>query len=157
MTDHLFTAKEISETAEKRIEHQFNENAVRLTKNLSQRTGLQRLGVHLVRLAPGHDSTTHHYHAADEEFLYIISGHGTAKIGTEHYELGPGDFMGFPSSSPAHSMHNSSNEDLLYLMGGEKQPVDVVYYPDQQKTMIKTNGERSWTDNPNLSDLPKRD
>ncbi len=156
MTNHLITAKEISEMPEISIEHQFNDNAVRLAKNLSQGVGLERIGVHLVRLAPGRDSTTHHFHAADEEFLYIISGHGTAKIGSEYHELGPGDFMGFPAPSQAHSMHNSSNEDLIYLMGGEKWPVDVVYYPDQQKTMLKSNGKRSWTDDSNLTDLPRR-
>ena len=51
--------------------------------------------------------------------------------------------MGFPSPSLPHSMHNNSNEDLVYLMGGEKWPVDVVRYPEQQKTMIKSNGNRS--------------
>lgn len=64
--------------------------------------------------------------------------------------------MGFPSPSLPHSMHNNSNEDLVYLMGGEKWPVDVVRYPEQQKTMIKSNGNRSWTQDSQLSELPPR-
>ena len=64
--------------------------------------------------------------------------------------------MGFPSPSLPHSMHNNSNEDLVYLMGGESWPVDVVRYPEQQKTMIKSNGNRSWSNDSHLADLPPR-
>lgn len=156
MTSHLITAEEIKNTAELTVEHQFNKNAIRQTKNLASRTGLTRLGIHLVRLEPGRDSTTHHYHEADEEFLYILSGNGTAKIGDETHELGPGDFMGFPAPSPAHSMHNSSDEDLVYLMGGEKLPLDLVHYPELQKTLLKSRGRRTWTDDNNFKDLPPR-
>ena len=105
MSEHLVTTQRIAELEEVRVEHQFNSNAIRFTKNLGSITGLKRLGIHQVRLAPGRDSTTHHYHEADEEFLYIISGNGIAKIGTEEFEVCAGDFMGFPSPSLPHSMH----------------------------------------------------
>ena len=103
MSEHLVTTQRIAELEEVRVEHQFNSNAIRFTKNLGSITGLKRLGIHQVRLAPGRDSTTHHYHEADEEFLYIISGNGIAKIGAEEFEVCAGDFMGFPSPSLPHS------------------------------------------------------
>ena len=156
MPEHLVTTQRIAELEELKVEHQFNSNAIRFTKNLGSIAGLRRLGIHQVRLNPGRDSTTHHYHEADEEFLYIISGKGIAKIGTQEFEVSAGDFMGFPSPSLPHSMHNNSNEDLVYLMGGERWPVDVVRYPDQQKTMIKSNGNRSWSNDSHLADLPPR-
>ena len=109
MSEHLVTTQRIAELEEVRVEHQFNSNAIRFTKNLGSITGLKRLGIHQVRLAPGRDSTTHHYHEADEEFLYIISGNGIAKIGAEEFKVHAGDFMGFPSPSLPHSMHNNSN------------------------------------------------
>ena len=140
---HL-SAQQISQLEVKTVQHQFNDNAIRQTKTLSDPTGMQRVGVHLVRLAPGRDSTTHHYHDADEEFVYIVSGQGIAKIGDEEVAVGPGDFMGFAAPSPAHSMRNTSDEDLVYLMGGERNSTDVVHYPEQERSMIKSDGKRLW-------------
>ena len=95
-----------------------------------------------------------------------MSGHGTARIGDDTYDIGPGDFMGFPAPSPAHSMHNPSRpdadgvetgEDLVYLVGGERWATDVVYYPDIKRTMIKSHGQRRWVDDGQLEDVPRRD
>ena len=145
MTDkHLRTRADIEAQAEKRTVHQFNENAVRLTRTLTEGTGMERIGLHLVRLEAGRDSTTHHFHDADEEFLYILSGRGVARIGDDSFEVGPGDFMGFPAPSPPHSLHNPNDEDLVYLMGGERHSPDVVHYPEIGRSMMKTSGKRLW-------------
>ena len=40
-------------------------------------------GERVVRLTPGKDSTTHHYHDADEEFIYVLEGSGRARIGDQ--------------------------------------------------------------------------
>ena len=153
---HYLSAEAIHAMATARTQHQFNDNAIRLSKDLGEPTGLQRIGLHLVRIESGRDSTTHHYHEADEEFIYILAGHGIARIGDEEVEVGPGDFMGFPAPSPAHSLHNPHDEDLVYLMGGERWPVDVVHYPDIARTMIKSRGERHWTDDDQLQKVPPR-
>lgn len=149
MTDpspHLLTAAGIAAMAEERRQHPFNDNAVRLTRTLGEAAGLERIGLHLVRLAPGRDSTQHHYHDADEEFLYILEGRGIACIGDESYEVGPGDFMGFPAPSPAHSLTNPFDEDLVYLMGGERHVVDAVHYPRIRRTLLKGPAGRQWVD-----------
>lgn len=145
-TPHLLRAADIAALDERRHEHQFNANAVRLTRTLGLATGLARIGVHLVRLEPGRDSTQHHYHDADEEFLYVLAGRGIAHIGEQRYEVGPGDFMGFPAPSPAHSLSNPYDEDLLYLMGGERNVVDAVHYPRIRRTMLKGPDGRQWAD-----------
>lgn len=151
---HLITAAEMAGLEELERRHQFNDNAVRLTRTLGTRTGLERIGVHLVRLLPGHDSTQHHYHDADEELLYIISGRGIACIGEDELEVGPGDFMGFPAPSPAHSLTNPFDEALVYLMGGERNAVDAVHYPRIRRTMLKAHGRRQWADWDDLHHLP---
>jgi hypothetical protein len=66
--DFLITAAELAAMPERSHRHQFNDNAVRLTRTIGEAVGLQRIGLHLVRLPPGRDSTQHHYHDADEEF-----------------------------------------------------------------------------------------
>lgn len=150
---HLIRAADAAAMAEDRHRHQFNDNAVRLTRTLAAGTGMERIGVHLVRLEPGRDSTQHHYHDADEEFLYVLSGRGVAHIGDASYEIGPGDFMGFPAPSPAHSLTNPFDEDLVYLMGGERNAVDTVHYPRIRRSMLKAHGQRRWVDWSDLHDL----
>ena len=150
---HLVRAADMAAAPERRHQHQFNDHAVRITRTLGTPTGLERIGVHLVRLPPGHASTEHHYHDADEEFLYVLSGRGIARIGEDRFEVEPGDFMGFPAPSPAHSLHNPYDEDLVYLMGGERNAVDAVHYPRIRRTMLKAYGHRSWVDWDDLNEL----
>ena len=145
-TPYLFRTTDIAALPEQRSEHQFNANAVRLTKTLGSLAGLSRIGLHMVRLEPDRESTELHSHDNDEEFIYIVSGTGTATIGHETYEVSAGDLMAFPLQSPPHALHNTGAEDLIYLMGGERNSADVVHYPRQQRTMVKTAGQRYYTD-----------
>lgn len=138
----LLTADAIDALPERRHVHQFNENAVRMTRNLGDALGLQRLGLHLVRLTQGHDSTTFHYHEADEEFLYVLEGRGVAEIGEDRVDIAPGDLLAFTAPSPPHMLHNPFPEDLVYLVGGERNAVDVVRYPRDGWTLVKANGAR---------------
>jgi uncharacterized cupin superfamily protein len=142
----LLRAAAIAAIEPVRRQHQFNDNAVRLTRTLGERVGLQRIGVHIVRLEPGRESTQFHFHDADEEFLYVLQGRGIAEIGDESFEVGPGDFMGFATPSQPHTLTNPFNEDLVYLMAGERNPNDVVHYPRIRRTMIKGPGPRRWVD-----------
>jgi len=153
MIVHL-TAAELAATAERRHVHQFNANAVRLTRTLGLAAGLAGIGVHLVRLEPGRESTQHHWHDADEEFIYILAGRAIACIGTDRHPVGPGDFMGFQAPSPAHSLINPFDADVIYLMGGECHSVDLVHYPRIKRTLIKSHGTRRWVDWADLQTLP---
>jgi uncharacterized cupin superfamily protein len=149
----LLTAAAIDAIAPIRRVHQFNSNAVRLTRTLGELAGLQRIGVHIVRLEPGRESTQYHYHDADEEFLYVLDGRAIAEIGDERFEVGPGDFMGFAVPSPPHTLVNTFDEDLVYLMAGERNPNDVVHYPRIRRSMIKGPGVRRWVDWADLHDV----
>ncbi len=153
---HLLPAREIQQLEEVQHRHQFNDNAVRLTRTLGTHAGLTRIGIHLVRLAPGRDSTQHHFHDADEEFIFILSGRGLARIGDERHEVGPGDFMGFPAPSPAHSLANPFEDDLIYLMGGERNALDAVHYPEIRRSMIKSHGRRKWMEWNDMHTLPEQ-
>ena len=156
MSKHLLNNQKISALPVTRVQHQFNVNAIRSTKTLGSATGLQRLGIHLVTICQGNDSTSHHYHDADEEFIYIVSGKGTARIGEESFEVGPGDFMGFPAPSDAHSLHNPHAEDLVYLLGGEGWPVDVVHYPEIKRRMTRSHGKRAYSDWDDITEIESR-
>lgn len=153
MIVHL-TAAELADWPERRHQHQFNPNAIRMTRTLGIAAGLTGVGVHLVRLEPGRASTQHHWHDADEEFVYVLRGRGIACLGDERVEVGPGDFMGFAAPSAAHSLENPFDEDLLYLVGGEQNAVDLVHYPRIARTLIKSHGSRRWVDWQDIHELP---
>jgi uncharacterized cupin superfamily protein len=121
--------------------HPLNERAVRWTRSLGDAAGLTSLGVHLVREKPGDQTTDYHFHHHDEEWIYILSGKGTARIDGKEHDVGPGDFMGFVAGSVPHGMRNSGTEDLVYLVGGNRLPFDVCDYPDLRKRRYRTKGK----------------
>jgi uncharacterized cupin superfamily protein len=96
---------------------------------LSRLAGMQRAHVSLARIPPGRDSFAYHAHLLEEEWIYILEGRGIAEVDGAEHEVGPGDFMGFATPSVPHLLKNRSNEELVYLMGGEDKPVDVIDYP----------------------------
>lgn len=104
---------------------------------LGRMTGLRRTGVSLARLAPGKESFVYHSHQLEEEWIYVLSGRGTALIDGREHDVGPGDFMGFPTPSVAHHLLNSGQEDLLYLMGGENREVEISDFPGLGKRIVR--------------------
>ncbi|MEO1020846.1 MAG: cupin domain-containing protein, partial [Pseudomonadota bacterium] len=119
------SADQIEAVPETHICHPFNENSDAFVRPLSFAAGLKRLRISITRIPPGKESFIYHAHARDEEFLYILEGRGRAEIGDEVVEVGPGDFMGFPTPSVAHHLINPYDKDLVYLMGGEHSGFDV--------------------------------
>src|SRR3954471_23841363 len=99
----LITADAIAKMDEIRRVHVLNKRAVRHGKSLGDAVGMSDLGIHLVRIAPGEQSTEYHTHYCDEEFVYILSGCGIAEIGKRKIKIGPGDFMGFAKKSLPHA------------------------------------------------------
>ena len=143
---HLLKKSQIAKMEETAFQHRLNKNALRHTKSLGRATGMTRLGVHLVRLEPGRDSTEYHFHHHEEEFVYILSGRGETDIGEETHPVEAGDFMGFSAPSLPHIMRNPHDEDLVYLMGGQSLADDVTEYPRIGKIMYKVRGERQVVD-----------
>jgi uncharacterized cupin superfamily protein len=138
----LLTAAAIAAMDEIRRVHVLNKRAIRHGKSLGDAVGMTDLGIHLVRIAPGDESTEYHTHYCDEEFVYILSGRGIAEIGKRKVKIGPGDFMGFSKKSLPHGMSNPYQEDLVYLMGGTRKPIDISEYPRSKTRAYKFDGKR---------------
>ena len=138
----LLTAAAIARMAVERRRHFVNKKALRLNKSLGDAVGMQDMGVHLVRIKQGDDTTEFHTHFCEEEFVYILSGQGIAEIGKRKIKVGPGDFMGFTAQSLPHGMTNPHKEDLVYLLGGTRKPVDICEYPRSRKRGYKFAGRR---------------
>lgn len=99
-----------------------------------------------MRLKQGDDSTEYHFHHQDEEWVYILSGRGIAEIGARKYKIGAGDFMGFVAGSVPHAMKNPYKADLVYLVGGNRWPLDVCDYPRIKKRRYRMNGDNAYVD-----------
>ncbi len=139
----LFRAAEHAQVREQSQSHPLNPNSQVRGISLSEQVGLQRLGFHLLRIAPGKESFIFHTHHSEEEFLYILSGRGIAEVGDETYEVGPGDFMGFPTPSVGHHLRNPFQEELVYISGGERRHVEVADFPRLGKRLVRFGGQMS--------------
>ena len=117
--------------------HPWNPRSEMSGVQLSRQVGMTRAGVSLARIAPGKESFVYHSHEREEEWLYILSGTGTAEIDGGEYAVGPGDFMGFPTPSVAHHLRNTGEEELVYRMGGEHRDFEIATFPGLSKRMVR--------------------
>ena len=124
----LWKADEIAGRG-KRFTQRLNPNSEFIGAGLSRLAGMSRAHVSLARLPAGKDSFAYHAHMLEEEWIYILSGRGIAEIDGESHEIGPGDFMSLAAPSVPHLLKNPLGEELVYLMGGEDKPLDVLDYP----------------------------
>lgn len=137
---HMLRRDEIVK-GESTFSHPWNPKSEVTGTHLSGPTGLSRTGVSLVRLATGKESFAYHMHHREEEWIYILSGRGLATVDGESYEMGPGDFIAFPTPSAPHLMANPNEEELVYLMGGESRQFEVADFPTLDKRMVRRGSE----------------
>lgn len=137
----LIRAEEIERLQEFGFQHPLNPNSEIYLRSLSDVVGLQRLILRMGRIPPGKESFIYHSHHREEEFILILSGRGIAEIDDEEFEVAPGDFLGFPTPSVAHHLRNPFEADLVYLMGGERQAMEIGDFPRLNKRVIRDGNE----------------
>ena len=109
------------------------ENAFR-RKHLSEAAEAEQLGCSLYEIDPGHRSWPYHYHAANEEALFVIDGEGTLRTEDGEQPLEPGDFVALPTGERgAHQLVNDGEGPLRYLMVSTMEEPDVTIYPEMEK------------------------
>ena len=85
---------------------------------------LTQFGVNLVTLAPGSWSSQRHWHANEDEFIYVLDGEVTLVTDAGEKVLGPGMAAGFPAGKPdGHHLVNRSERPALYLEVGHARGV----------------------------------
>lgn len=130
---YLITAAEISAMQGLAKTHFLNPNAQRINKSLGDATGLTGIGVHLIEVAPGFETTEYHVHHFEDECVYVLTGTATATIGDTDHSIGPGDFIGYRKGGLSHTIVNTGPETLRLLVIGERLAHDVGDYPRQGK------------------------
>jgi uncharacterized cupin superfamily protein len=117
--------------------HPWNPESLMRGTQLARSVGLKRTGVNFIRVPAGKESFVYHSHQHEEEWIYVLSGRALALIDDVEYEVGPGDFIGFPAPSVAHHLRNPGPEDLVYLVGGENRDNEISDFPKLGKRMVR--------------------
>ncbi len=98
---------------------------------LGDAAGLTQFGVNLLRLPPGAWSSQRHWHAREDEFVYVLEGQVVLVSTDGEQLLHAGDCVGFKASNEdGHHLQNRSKHDVLLLEIGGRDPNDAVTYPD---------------------------
>ena len=134
---YYLNSEAIAQMEEIKTQHPLNPDSELFIRPLADIIGLTKTKIHLATLKPGKESNLYHSHHYEEEFYYILHGHGTARIDNKEYSLSSGDFMAFPAPSVPHGIRNTSNEDLIYLVGGERKEFEIVELPDLDQLVIR--------------------
>ena len=103
----------------------------RVKQRLGDAAGLNNFGINLVYLAPGSCSALRHWHALQDEFIYVLSGEITLVTNAGEEQLQPGMAVGFPAGvADGHHLINRTRTEATYLEIGDRTPNDTVQYPD---------------------------
>ena len=137
---NIVRAADIARHAQQ-FSHPWNPNSEMLGTQLARSVGLKRTGVNFIRVPAGRESYVYHSHHYEEEWIYVLSGRAITLIDDVEYEVGAGDFIGFPTPSVPHLMKNPGPDDLVYLSGGENREFDVAEFPGLGKRMIRRGNQ----------------
>jgi uncharacterized cupin superfamily protein len=106
-------------------------------KQLGEAADGDRLGCSLYELPPGRRSWPYHYHTANEEAIFVLSGSGALRLDGETVPLEEDDYVALPADeSGAHRVVNDSDVPLTYLAVSTMREPDVTVYPDSEKVGV---------------------
>jgi uncharacterized cupin superfamily protein len=98
---------------------------------LGDAAGLTQYGVNLLRLSPGAWSSQRHWHAKEDEFIYVLSGEVVLVTDVGEEVLRAGDCAGFKGGeTDAHCLQNRGTADATVLEIGSRIPGESAVYPD---------------------------
>ncbi len=98
---------------------------------LGEAAGLTQFGVNLLRLPPGQWSSQRHWHAQEDEFVYVLEGEVVLVTDAGATVMRAGDCAGFKAGdADGHHLQNRSDQEAVMLEIGSRQPGEAVDYPD---------------------------
>jgi uncharacterized cupin superfamily protein len=108
-----------------------SDEAMAPSRAVGKAAGLQRIGLHLVRVPSGTRTSWPHAEEDEEEFAFVLEGEVDAWIDGELHPMRKGDLIAWPAGTGiCHTILNDGDEEALLLAGGEAgKPDSRIYYP----------------------------
>ena len=98
---------------------------------LGDHFGLSNFGINLTELAPGAVSALQHHHTRQDEFVYVVAGAPTLRLGQQEFQLQAGDCCGFRAGDGVgHQLVNNTDAAVLYLEVGDRTAGDAATYTE---------------------------
>jgi uncharacterized cupin superfamily protein len=120
--------------------------AGRARQRLGNVVGLDQFGVNLTRLKPGAQSAQRHWHAAEDEFVFVVEGMLVLCENDGETVLKAGDAAGFKAGvANGHCLINRSTQDAVFLEVGTRSGREQVDYPDIDLRFRKDGNGMSYT------------
>jgi methyltransferase (TIGR00027 family) len=109
---------------------------------LGDAAGLTQFGVNMVRLPAGAWSSQRHWHALEDEFVFVLEGEVVLVTDAGEERLGAGECAGFKAGvRDGHCLQNRSSADAVLLVVGTRDDADWGEYSDID--MVYTAGRYS--------------
>ena len=105
---------------------------------ISDTGGLTQFGAAVDILPPGSKTALKHWHAHEDEVVFVLDGVATVIEGDEVYQLGVGEAATFKAGAEAgHYVENRGDSDLRLFVVGTRAMVDEVRYPDHDRVLFR--------------------
>ena len=111
--------------------------------------GLTQFGAFVEILPPGSSSSIKHWHAEEDEMVYMLEGELTLHEGDTTARLLPGEAATFKAGEArGHCLQNTSDAPAKVLIIGTRSRRETVTYPDHDRILTFTRDPRTatWTD-----------
>jgi len=111
--------------------------------------GLTQFGAFVEILPPGSRSSVKHWHAQEDEMVFVLAGTVTLIEGDGNTTLSAGDAATFKAGhAVGHCLENRSDAPVRYLVIGTRAAHDTVTYPDHARVLQfdRVKERRTWTD-----------
>jgi uncharacterized cupin superfamily protein len=121
------------------FQHPIDPAARRHMRLLSAATSLERQVTSRVQVDVGDASTALHMHERTDEWVFVLAGRAQVQVGDAVFTVGADDFVAHPAGGPPHRM--VAIEPLTYLVGGQRDPDDVVLYPQHRLRLVRGSAQ----------------
>lgn len=100
-------------------------------KRLGLAAGLDQFGVNICRLKPGAASSQRHWHANEDELVYVLEGEVVLCEDDGETILKPGDATAWKAGvANGHCLVNRSDRDAVVIEVGTRANAERATYPD---------------------------
>lgn len=113
----------------------------RVKRALTEALGLTQFGVNLTTIEPGAMSSLRHWHAKEDECIYMLEGELVLITDEGECVLKPGMAAGFPAGETnGHHLINRSTQPATYLEIGTRSKDEDATYSDVDLRAQKRDG-----------------